>query len=255
MSVENLWVVIPMFNEEKTIERVLDRLWLIKETRELSFTVVVVDNGSTDNSVNIVKQMYSIHGLPWVLIEEEVKGTGAAADTGFRYAISHGATHVARTDADCLPDFDWLDRMVEVFDEGFGMVAGRITARTDDTNISKWKAKFFDILVPVAASFGRVRPLNRGPQFKGPYVMTAGCNVGVAAWLYEKSGGFPRTKIEDTHEDRVLVNRVRTLTDKYGYFKNVHVKVSARRIASWGVVNTLKWYANHSYCPPVVDIR
>ncbi len=79
--------------------------------------------------------------------------------------------------------------------------------------------------------------------------------MAIEAELYEQSGGFPRTKIEEVHEDHILINRVRTLTNKYGYYKDVLVKVSARRIAEWGVVNTLKWYANHSYCPEHVDIR
>ena len=38
---------------------------------------------------------------------EPRKGTGAAADTGVRHAIAHGATHVLRTDADTLPVPGW----------------------------------------------------------------------------------------------------------------------------------------------------
>ena len=85
--------------------------------------------------------------------------------------------------------------------------------------------------------------------------MTAGCNLAIESDLYLECGGFPRTKIEDVHEDHVLINRVRVITSDYKYLKSMHVEVSARRIDKWGIINTLKWYANHSYKPEVIDIR
>ena len=85
--------------------------------------------------------------------------------------------------------------------------------------------------------------------------MTAGCNVAITADLYLKCGGFPRTKIEDVHEDRVLINNVRRHTDKFKASKDVVVYTSTRRVREWGLWNTLMWYADHKYKPEVVDIR
>jgi 3-oxoacyl-[acyl-carrier-protein] synthase III len=56
--------------------------------------VLLVDNGSTDRTAEIARQRGAR-----VLVEPE-KGVGSAVDTGFRYAIAHGATLIARTDAD-----------------------------------------------------------------------------------------------------------------------------------------------------------
>ena len=69
------------------------------------------------------------------------------------------------------------------------------------------------------------------------------------------AGGFPRTAIEDVHEDRALVNAVRRLTRRYGAHREVVVLASARRAHAWGLVRTLGWYADHRYRPDVVDIR
>ncbi len=250
----SLWVTIPAYNEEKTLPSTLERLYAIHKTGE-EFQVVICDNSSTDKTKTLAEEFIRLHNLNWEVIVESEKGTGAAADTAIKYAISKGATHIARTDADCLPALDWLKQIKNLFANGQELISGRITARRDDTNITSFQANLFNNVVPLAAWFGKVRPSNRGPEYKGSYVMTAGCNMAITSELYEKSKGFPRTKIEETHEDHVLVNRVRKVTDAYGYFRQVHVEVSARRIATWGIVNTLKWYANHSYCPPEVDIR
>ena len=69
------------------------------------------------------------------------------------------------------------------------------------------------------------------------------------------AGGFPRTAIEDLHEDRALVNAVRLLTDRYARRRDVVVYGSSRRVREWGLKNTLLWYKDHAYKPEHVDIR
>jgi hypothetical protein len=85
--------------------------------------------------------------------------------------------------------------------------------------------------------------------------MSAGCNLAITAALYEASGGFPRSAIEDVHEDRALVNRVRRVTSAYGIRRDVVVRGSVRRLRAYGLRNTLAWYLDHSYRPDVVDVR
>ena len=100
----DLWVVIPAYNEAPGITATLTAL---RHQRNREFRVVVVDNGSTDSTVEIVDEFASAHpDLDLTLIHEPQKGTGAAADTGMRYAIEAGAVRLARTDADCVPEPD-----------------------------------------------------------------------------------------------------------------------------------------------------
>jgi hypothetical protein len=109
--------------------------------------------------------------------------------------------------------------------------------------------------VHLAEAFGRIRPGNRGDGYLGPYLMAAGCNVGITAELYLASGGFPRTAIEELHEDRALVNAVRRITRDYGRRADVVVYGSSRRVRAWGLRRTLLWYKDHAYKPQMVDIR
>ncbi|MEU7821525.1 glycosyltransferase family 2 protein [Catellatospora sp. NPDC049133] len=246
----HLWVVIPAYDEQRSIAATLRRL---TEQTDGAFTVVVVDNGSTDATAEIAAGFAD--RLDLHVITEPVKGTGAAADTGMRYAIAHGATLLARTDADCLPAIGWTAAVRRGFDAGLRMLSGPLRPRADEFPLRWWERRLLPAVVSIAATFGRFRPGNRDTAYVGPYVMMPGCNLAITAELYEAAGGFPRTRIEEVHEDRALVNRVRRLTGDYGLRRDVLVHGSVRRLRAYGLIGTLAWYADHRYTPDRVDIR
>lgn len=247
-----LWVIVPAYNEERGITATLEAL---AAQHDGDFTLVVVDNNSTDGTAGVVRGFAAAHPEMRIhLIDEPQKGTGAASDTGMRYAIAAGALRLARTDADCLPARDWIERVNAGFDSGLQLVSGQLVPRTDED--VRWIDRtIIRVVLEVASTFGKFRPGNQDPRYLGPYVMTPGCNMAITAELYEAAGGFPRTAIEDLHEDRALVNAVRMLTTDYGLRRDVRVFASNRRVRAWGVRRTLAWYADHRYKPELVDIR
>lgn len=248
----SLWVVVPAYNEERSIVATLKSL---AAQEDQDFTLVVVDNGSTDSTVDLVRRFQRENpGLRLEVVHEPQKGTGAAADTGMRYAVAHGAQWLARTDADCLPAPDWTVRIKAALGSGLRLVSGQLLPRKDEgvRPLTRWVLVF---AVEVASVFGKMRSGNRDPRYLGPYVMTPGCNMAITAELYVLAGGFPRSKIEDLHEDRALVNAVRLHTKAYGRRRDVVVYGSSRRARAWGLRKTLAWYADHRYRPDVVDIR
>jgi len=256
--VSGLAVVVPVYQEAAGIE---PTLLALAAQHDADFDAWFVDNGSTDGSADVVRAFADSRGLTrWRVIDEPQKGTGAAADTGMRAAIAAGATLLARTDADCLPREDWtasVRRALTPRDAGglgLRLVGGELVARRDEW--TGWITRaVLRGAVHLAEAFGRIRPGNRGDGYLGPYLMAAGCNVGITAELYLAAGGFPRTAIEDLHEDRALVNAVRRLTRDYARRSDVVVYGSSRRVRAWGLRRTLLWYKDHAYRPEVVDIR
>lgn len=250
-ALPRLAVVVPVYNESGWIRPTLAAL---AAQRDQDFDVVFVDNGSTDDSVAIIEAFSSGHPR-WRTIHEPQKGTGAAADTGMRAAIAGGAGILARTDSDCLPRWDWTASMRRALTfDGLELVGGELVPR-DDEGLSWFTRLVLRGAVHLAEAFGRVRKENRAPAYLGPYMMAAGCNVGITADLYLASGGFPRTRIEDLHEDRALVNAVRRITPHYARRSDIVVYGSSRRVSAWGLKNTLLWYRDHRYRPEHVDIR
>ena len=85
-----LFVVVPAYNEEKQIGRVISGLF-----EHGLKNIVVVDDGSTDNTSGAAKSAGAI-----VLTHEINRGQGAALQTGNDYALANGASLVAHFDAD-----------------------------------------------------------------------------------------------------------------------------------------------------------
>jgi glycosyltransferase involved in cell wall biosynthesis len=244
--------VVPAYQEERWVAGTIEALG---GQRDRDFGTVLVDNGCTDRTVERAREAATRVGLPLEVVTEPRKGTGAAADTGIRAAIARGATHLARTDADCLPRPDWTAAVRRAFHDDLDLVAGRLVPRRDEPGTRRLDRLVLPAAVSVAGAFGALRPGNRDPEYLGRYVMTPGCNLAITADLYCRAGGFPRAAIEEVHEDRALVNAVRRLTTRYGYRRDVVVEGSTRRVRAWGLVRTLGWYADHRYRPAVVDVR
>lgn len=247
-----LWVVVPAFDEEAGIARTMAAL---AAQHDRDFRLVVVDNASTDGTVRTVESACAAYGLDVTIVTETRKGTGAASDTGVRHAIAHGATHVLRTDADTLPAGQWTAVGRRAFAGGADLVTGPMRARTDEVRLRRWERLVLPGVIGFCQVFGRFRPSNRSPELLGPYRMSPGCNIGVSARAYEASGGFPRTAIEEVHEDRELVNRVRRISSRVEHHRDLVVHASVRRLRAYGLRNTLRWYLDHGHRPDVVDVR
>lgn len=243
-------VVVPIYNEEAGLCTTLNGL---AAQSDRSFALFLVDNGSTDRSAELAARFAANAPFAVRLLCEPQKGTGAASDTGFRAAIAAGARIIARTDADCIPHVDWVRNLKRaMLVEGLEFVAGKIKARPDET-LSLADRVILPAMIWIAEHYGRLH--RRGARFKYPYFMAAGNNLAVTADLYQRAGGFPRSAIEDMHEDRALSESIRTLTARAAVRGDVIVYNSARRVRAYGYLNTLRWYRNHGYRPSVVDVR
>ena len=81
----SLTVVIPCYNEVDNIEKVLDKVLAV----ELADEIIIVDDGSTDGSRDILKQIEAAgHRQVRVVYHAKNQGKGAALVTGFKSATS-----------------------------------------------------------------------------------------------------------------------------------------------------------------------
>jgi glycosyltransferase involved in cell wall biosynthesis len=91
-----LSVVVPCFNEERTLEPCIEALLDI-ESDELQLEVLIVNDASIDNSRIIANRLSDLHPVIKVLHHEKNAGKGAALRTGFQAATGD---FVAIQDAD-----------------------------------------------------------------------------------------------------------------------------------------------------------
>ena len=89
MDNNKICVIIPTYNEEKIIASVL------KKTRALNLDVMLVDDGSTDSTVEIAGKNAAI-----ILKNKQNRGKGAALKKGFDYALKRDYQFIVTMDGD-----------------------------------------------------------------------------------------------------------------------------------------------------------
>jgi len=80
MSQSVISVVIPAYNEEKTIEKVITNTFLTMENLRMPYEIIIVDDGSTDNTKRIATRHKAT-----VLSNGRNRGKGYALRKGFRH--------------------------------------------------------------------------------------------------------------------------------------------------------------------------
>jgi glycosyltransferase involved in cell wall biosynthesis len=243
------WVIVPALDEATGI---LATLQAIDAQTLRPLVLCVVDNGSSDATPDLVRAFRPRPGLGVCLVAEPERGTGAAADTGMRLAIAAGARYLLRTDADSLPRPQWAARLRDELARGAELVAGRIIPR-DDERFRPGERAFLQLVMTVSAALAVPRNARRGRRTR--FRLLAGNNMGIRAGMYERSGGFPRSRIDEVHEDRALMNRVRFLTERIVSARGAIVATSARRYRAYGLVGVLRWYTTHGTSGLPVDVR
>ena len=91
---EKVLVFIPMYNCERHIPRVLDKF--NESVRELVTEILIVDNGSTDNSLDTCREATDkLSGVKSILVQNESNyGLGGSHKVAFNYAIEKAYDYV-----------------------------------------------------------------------------------------------------------------------------------------------------------------
>ena len=143
-----LVVLIPAFNEEKTIGKVIQEI--PKDIEGIDeMKILLVDDGSTDNTAEIAKKAGA-----FVISHAKNKGLGIAFSTGIKEALKQGADIVVNIDADNQFDPRDITKLVKpILEKKAEMVAG--TRFEDETSarkvpfIKRWGNKAFTSLINI----------------------------------------------------------------------------------------------------------
>lgn len=114
--IENVFVIMPAYNAGKTIERVFERV--PDEARRRIKRYVVVDDGSSDNTAEVVRKLQQSYDNLVLLQHEGNRGYGVAEKTLLNYAMEHGVEVAILLHSDGQYSPERIPALLEPFDNG-----------------------------------------------------------------------------------------------------------------------------------------
>tara|TARA_X000000368_G_C22965524_1_gene682980 strand:+ start:43 stop:978 length:936 start_codon:yes stop_codon:yes gene_type:complete len=138
-----LSVVIPVFNEEESINETINRLLCLEDScksKNLEIELLFINDGSQDNSLKILKEHASLNSA--------IKIISFSRNFGHQIAITAGTDlakgdYIAVIDADLQDPPELILDMYEKCKEGYEVVYGKRKSRAGETIFKKLTASFF----------------------------------------------------------------------------------------------------------------
>jgi cellulose synthase/poly-beta-1,6-N-acetylglucosamine synthase-like glycosyltransferase len=167
-------VVVACRNEEKTLPLLLDSLSLQQYPADL-FEVIIVDDNSTDNTMEIISSTRGIRKL------KAIKNEGTGKKTAIRTGImASDGELILTTDADCSMGREWIASAVSLFEEKKAdMIIGPV--------ILAGKPGFFQGFQQL--EFLSLQGITAGSAGAGRPVMCNGANLAFTKAAYLKHAG------------------------------------------------------------------
>lgn len=148
-----LSVIIPAYNESENLNNgVLDEVYNYLKRQEFTYEVLIVDDGSKDNTVQLVKK-YIEDKASFKLIENTHSGKAITVMTGM---LKASGQIVLFTDMDQATPINQIEKLLPKFDEDYDIVIGSRSGREGAPLIRK----------VVAWGFASLRNIIIGLPFK-----------------------------------------------------------------------------------------
>ncbi|MEO6071433.1 MAG: glycosyltransferase family 2 protein [Chitinophagaceae bacterium] len=203
----DLSIVIPLFNEEESLPELCQWINRVCEENNLSYEVILIDDGSTDNSWKVVQQLRAENRHLKGIKFQRNYGKSAALNEGFKAA--HGDV-VITMDADLQDSPDEIPELRKMLlDGGYDIVSGWKKVRYDNTVTKNIPSKFFNSVTRKVSN-----------------IKLHDFNCGLKAY---------RKKVVKGIEVYGEMHRYIPVLAKWAGFKNIGEKVVEHRARKYGV--------------------
>jgi glycosyltransferase involved in cell wall biosynthesis len=139
----NLSVIIPLYNEDESIGELCGWIDAVLTKQDLSYEVIIIDDGSSDNSWNCIQEIGSNNSKVKGIKFNRNYGKSAGLNAGFKQASGKVVVTMDADLQDSPEELPELYRMIQ--EDGFDLVSGWKKKRHDP--ISKTiPSKFFNFI-------------------------------------------------------------------------------------------------------------
>lgn len=239
-------VIVPTYNRADEIKELLDSL--SKQTiSKTDFEIIIVDDGSTDNTKDVIEKLASKYKLNLRMLVQNHKGPGEARNLGMKNAKGKYFIFI---DSDCIADENWLSaykKEVEKIDvAGFGGPDGVLPN-------FKPIQKAIDYSMTSFITTGGIRGHSKKKISK---YYPRSFNMGVRADIVKKIGGMGKLRhgqdIEFSNRILSTGEPIIKVSDAMVYHKRrISVKKFFKQVYNWGVARINLYKIDNKMLEPV----
>ncbi|MBI2031222.1 MAG: glycosyltransferase family 2 protein [Candidatus Levybacteria bacterium] len=206
-----LSVIVPVFNEEESLNPFFKELTAEFKKLKVDYEVIFVDDGSSDNSLTILKEFHSKEKSVHIFSFRRNRGKAEALTFGFQKARGE---LIATLDADLQDKPSEISKLIKKQEEGWDAVSGWRKNRKDSI-VKVISSKFFNLIASVFWGT-KLHDYNCGLKL---YTSDAAKSLNLYGGrhrfipLFLHEDGFRVTEIPVTHEKRKFGK------SKYGFSK------------------------------------
>lgn len=225
-------VIVPTYNRADEINELLNSL--VNQTIDDSlFEVIIVDDGSTDDTEEIINRIQDKTSLNLSFLKQDHKGPGEARNLGMANAKGEFLLFI---DSDCIADENWLTAYKTRLEAETQKPAG---FGGPDKVLSSFSPvqKAIDYSMTSFITTGGIRGHSKKRISK---YYPRSFNMGVRKDVYEKIGGMGKLRhgqdIEFSHRILSTGEPVIKVDDAVVYHKRrMSIKKFFRQVFNWGV--------------------
>jgi glycosyltransferase involved in cell wall biosynthesis len=184
--------VVPAYNESAHLSDFLRDLQQALADLSSSYEIIIVNDGSTDNTEHVIVPLLSEPGIRYLSLSRNF-GKEAALTAGIEYARGDA---VILMDSDYQHPHELLPEMVRLWLGGYDMIYGVIASRSEESVLKRWGTGLFY------------------------YLMESGSPIKI-----------PRNAGDFRLLDRSVVNALRQLPERNRFMKGLYAWVGFRSVA------------------------
>ena len=141
MSVD-LSVVVPAYNEEESLPELMARLAQVLEPSGMTWEVVVIDDGSTDRTYEVLKELAPKY--PQLRFKSFLRNQGKSPGLNVGFKEARGR-FIVTMDADLQDDPNEIPALLAKLEEGYDLVSGWKRVRHDPVS-KTLPSKLFNVV-------------------------------------------------------------------------------------------------------------